>query len=80
MTTIHVKEVLNNYPYYEYEYEIDKKLAEANRAKIQIQIMVTWKFHKMMLRMILNPHDTINDDMKVEMTKPTNYEEYEDYF
>ena len=24
-------------------------------------------------------HVTINDDMEVEMTEPTNYEEYEDY-
>ena len=27
-----------------------------------------------------DPNDTINDNMKVEMTEPTNYEEYEDYF
>ena len=27
-----------------------------------------------------DPNDTINDDMKVEMTEPTNYEEYENYF
>ena len=27
-----------------------------------------------------DPNDTINDDRKVEMTEPTNYEEYENYF